>query len=244
MYLIKTEGIGTIRSHLEHPAFEDDGGISSDDGDANSEEEEEEDSASPAVDVFLPSPPVTRHQRMPLPTKFDNPLHPHSRVQLKPPPPDLILPMSPSTPTPAALTKTPVPSRPSAPGFIPKIFPRRYASAPPDPRSHSAPTTPNLDSPTTFSPSTPTPTLASHLRSTTGSTVPSVAPTSAKRRHFKRKWATRQKTDYNFSASNDILGIVLLEIQGATDLPRLKNSLSFCLPFALVAAVSHGNGLV
>ena len=38
-------------------------------------------------------------------------------------------------------------------------------------------------------------------------------------------------TDYNFSAtaSNDILGIVLLEIKGATDLPKLKNSESPCL---------------
>ncbi|KAG2141147.1 phosphatidylserine decarboxylase-domain-containing protein [Suillus bovinus] len=41
---------------------------------------------------------------------------------------------------------------------------------------------------------------------------------------FRTSWASK-KVDYNFSTSNsnDIVGIVMLEIQGATDLPRLKN---------------------
>ncbi|EIN06937.1 hypothetical protein PUNSTDRAFT_70671 [Punctularia strigosozonata HHB-11173 SS5] len=40
------------------------------------------------------------------------------------------------------------------------------------------------------------------------------------RRKGKR---TRAKGTYNFEAANDIVGIVTLDIQGATDLPRLKN---------------------
>ncbi|EGO24192.1 hypothetical protein SERLADRAFT_361384 [Serpula lacrymans var. lacrymans S7.9] len=39
---------------------------------------------------------------------------------------------------------------------------------------------------------------------------------------FRKSWGPK-KTDYNFSAGNDIVGIVMLEILGATDLPRLKN---------------------
>lgn len=46
--------------------------------------------------------------------------------------------------------------------------------------------------------------------------------TSKKR--FKRSWAMGKSADYNFSAANDIVGIVMLEIEGATDLPKLKNS--------------------
>ncbi|KIJ60324.1 hypothetical protein HYDPIDRAFT_177428 [Hydnomerulius pinastri MD-312] len=40
---------------------------------------------------------------------------------------------------------------------------------------------------------------------------------------FRKSWSTNKRVDYNFSAANDIVGIVMLEIQGATDLPRLKN---------------------
>ncbi|KZP19931.1 hypothetical protein FIBSPDRAFT_932533 [Athelia psychrophila] len=39
----------------------------------------------------------------------------------------------------------------------------------------------------------------------------------------QKKEGKEKKGDFNFSPENDILGIVMLEIQGATDLPRLKN---------------------
>ena len=35
-----------------------------------------------------------------------------------------------------------------------------------------------------------------------------------------------KEKNYNFNAANDIMGIVMLEIQGAHDLPKLKNSTS------------------
>ena len=42
---------------------------------------------------------------------------------------------------------------------------------------------------------------------------------------FRRSWSSQpKKKDYNFSTENDIQGIVMLEIQNAVDLPRLKNS--------------------
>jgi phosphatidylserine decarboxylase len=50
------------------------------------------------------------------------------------------------------------------------------------------------------------------------------AATTTTKQRFKRSWAVNKNADYNFSAENDIVGIVMLEIQGATDLPRLKNS--------------------
>lgn len=35
---------------------------------------------------------------------------------------------------------------------------------------------------------------------------------------------SKKKVDYSLGTQNDIVGIVMLEIQGADDLPRLKNS--------------------
>lgn len=47
----------------------------------------------------------------------------------------------------------------------------------------------------------------------------------AQKSKFRKSWVAKNK-DYNFSAANDIMGIVMLEIQGAKDLPKLKNSAS------------------
>ncbi|KAL6301148.1 phosphatidylserine decarboxylase-domain-containing protein [Sparassis latifolia] len=84
---------------------------------------------------------------------------------------------------------------------IPKIFPRRASGA----RS------PSVDWSMTGSSSpravTPTPTGT---------------PTPTQKTKFRRSWISKRK-DFNFSAANDILGIVMLEIQNARDLPRLKN---------------------
>ncbi|EEB93365.1 hypothetical protein MPER_07987, partial [Moniliophthora perniciosa FA553] len=43
-------------------------------------------------------------------------------------------------------------------------------------------------------------------------------------RRKERKERSRRKSEYSFGAQNDIVGIVMLEIQNASDLPRLKNS--------------------
>lgn len=71
-------------------------------------------------------------------------------------------------------------------------------------------------------PPSPIPPRFVHRRSASAGSVPTMSTTAKKR--FKRSWATGKNADYNFSAANDIVGIVMLEIQGATDLPKLKNS--------------------
>jgi hypothetical protein len=77
-----------------------------------------------------------------------------------------------------------------------------------------------------------------HERSSSGGC--GVTPAVEKRRKFRRSWfsqtpSTPQQTqggnrkkrgDYNFSTKNDIQGIVVLEILGATQLPKLKNGTS------------------
>jgi phosphatidylserine decarboxylase len=195
---------------LEGPAFHDDGGISSDDGEGNSEDEEDESATEGLLPISpLAFPDTTEQQQQP----------PLQLSQLKPPPPRLDLPASPSTPTPGALTKTPVPIKSGVPGFIPKIFPRRHPFAPSVEAKASPPTTPGAESFATLSPHTPTPTMATQQRSASLSPE----PTGVKKRPFKKKWSSK-KPDYNFSAENDIVGIVMLEIRGASDLPKLKNS--------------------
>jgi phosphatidylserine decarboxylase len=82
---------------------------------------------------------------------------------------------------------------------------------------------PGVDSLATLSPHTPTPTVVAQQRSASVSPEPTVE----KKRRFRRK---RQGPDYNFSAENDIVGIVMLEIRGASDLPKLKNCAFLWLP--------------
>lgn len=58
-----------------------------------------------------------------------------------------------------------------------------------------------------------------------------------KRKKMLRKSWGNKKVDFDFNinakAANDIVGIVMVEILGATDLPKLKNS-TFPFPFTLV----------
>jgi phosphatidylserine decarboxylase len=104
---------------------------------------------------------------------------------------------------------------------MPKIFPRRQVSTPSTENKPSV--TINLpDDESALTPSTPTPTLFSPPRAASASPE----PTGGKKRPFKKK-RSNKRSDYNFSAANDIVGIVMLEIKGATDLPRLKNSALF-----------------
>src|ERR1700691_3559892 len=53
----QTEGIDTFRSHQHGPEFEDDGGISSDEGEANSEDEDEEHNLPPLSKIQVPPRP-------------------------------------------------------------------------------------------------------------------------------------------------------------------------------------------
>lgn len=58
---------------------------------------------------------------------------------------------------------------------------------------------------------------------TTPSSTSSITPTAAKPKRPKlRGWSTK-RSDYSLGQQQDVVGIVMLEIQGAEDLPKLRN---------------------
>ncbi|PVF95541.1 hypothetical protein CPB86DRAFT_863907 [Serendipita vermifera] len=100
----------------------------------------------------------------------------------------------------------PAPELPTKPGFLPRLF--------------SGTRRPNLtpaqsyDDSTAQSSSAPTSRPASRSGATT--------PSKGKRPKFKRARGEKGSA-YNFGAEKDVLGIVMLEINKAEDLPKLKN---------------------
>ncbi|EPS93599.1 hypothetical protein FOMPIDRAFT_1055836 [Fomitopsis schrenkii] len=205
-----TEGIGTIRSNQIGPEFQDDG-LTSDEGDSS--DDEEDDSAQPEAGPSY-TPPLA-HLYVP-PPALDLTLEMPASPVLETP----TTPTAPGASTPPTV-KTPTPSRPGSTfKAIPRIFPRRSNSAKPQLESPQTPgASPSHASPP-HSPAVSTPGTG-----TTTPTVTSPRPGVASRAKFRKSWGggANKKTDYNFSAANDILGIVMLEIQTAADLPRLKN---------------------
>ncbi|RPD72321.1 hypothetical protein L226DRAFT_537138 [Lentinus tigrinus ALCF2SS1-7] len=206
-----TEGIGTIRSNQEGPQYEDDG-LSSDEGETNSEDEDEE-SPTPAARLSnLYIPPSSSGQGYAAePGSIEHPPTPPTET--------------PATPTPATVVKTPQAVKPLSPGFrIPTMFPKRHSTS----RSLS------VDSVTTVSTS---PTAGTSVTApTSGASTPAILPpaspvpapvrptSAAQKSRFRKSWGAGGKGKvFNFNAANDIMGIVLLEIQGAKDLPKLKN---------------------
>ncbi|KAG9314770.1 hypothetical protein JVU11DRAFT_3853 [Chiua virens] len=212
-----TEGIGTLRSHLSGPAFEDDGGISSDEDDNDSEDDDDDDIAAPQLSRLYIPPPVIRIDKSPgLPQET-------TPVTARPSP---------------AVGSTP-PVTPTSRSKLPKLFIRRpplstrpsYEGAPTPTPNATDTTVPSISiapPPATTTgrvspcpPSSPIPPHFGHRRSASAGSIPTMSTTSKKR--FKRSWAMSKSADFNFSAANDVVGIVMLEIQRATDLPRLKN---------------------
>lgn len=226
-----TEGIGTLRSHLTGPAYEDDGGISSDEEDDDAVEEGEDEDEDLSRLYLSPSllQDQTREDEEPETARptvapCDLPrLHLHcsptlSHVQPEEQEPETTpqLPPVPSTTpttTPPAMHSTTSASK----SRLPKLFPRR----------------PNLITTPSYDTNAP-PTDRLHRRSVSAGAIaplpspispgPSSAVYQTQKKIFRKSWSSK-KVDYNFSAanSNDIVGIVMLEIQGATDLPKLKN---------------------
>jgi len=186
--------MGTIRVNESGPAYEDDG-LSSDD-----ELESDADSPEPLAPVRL-SPP--------------------GHIDLPPaaPPVQLL--------TPSA---TPLPQSPSSPGFFPRLLTRKIGS-----RRNSADvaTLASIATAATTPPDaeTPTPTAGggdASVTPTQGSVTPtavvSAVPASKKRPKFQRGWSTNKKAEYSLLQQQDVVGIVMLEIQGAEDLPKIRNS--------------------
>ncbi|KIK43147.1 hypothetical protein CY34DRAFT_804151 [Suillus luteus UH-Slu-Lm8-n1] len=226
-----TEGIGTLRSHLTGPAYEDDGGISSDEEDDDAVEEGEDEDEDLSRLYLSPSrlQDQTREDEEPetaRPTvaRCDLPrLHLHcsptlSHVQPEEREPEITPQLPPVTSTTPTTTPPAMHSTTSASkSRLPKLFPRR----------------PNLITTPSYDTNTP-PTDRLHRRSVSAGAIaplpspispgPSSAVYQTQKKIFRKSWSSK-KVDYNFSAanSNDIVGIVMLEIQGATDLPKLKN---------------------
>lgn len=208
---MQTEGIGTLRSHMTGPEFEDDGGISSDEGENDSEDEREDDNLPPLAQLHIP--PTDSPTPQPESVQFIE--------QPQPQRPALQTQMTPTTPTLGSSVKTPISSKPGSPAInISKILRR------PTP-SRSASYDINGTTPNAAVPAPP----PMHQRTTS-----SGAPIKNK---FRRSWSSQpKKKDYNFSTENDIQGIVMLEIQNATDLPRLKNSEDITIILGLHSADS------
>jgi phosphatidylserine decarboxylase len=220
----QTEGIGTLRSHLTGPAFEDDGGISSDEDDNDSDDDDDDDIPLPQLSrLYIPPPMI--------------------HIDISPGP---VQDMTPGTarPSPVVELATHMPVTPTASSTsrskLPKLFIRRPPlSTRPSYEEAPTPTLLAVDvaipsilvapPPSTATgnvspvpPPSPIPSHFGHRRSASAGSVPTMSTTAKQR--LKRSWAMSKNAGYNFSAANDIVGIVMLEIQGATDLPRLKNS--------------------
>ncbi|EIW57117.1 uncharacterized protein TRAVEDRAFT_168718 [Trametes versicolor FP-101664 SS1] len=200
-----TEGIGTIRSNAEGPQYEDDG-LSSDEGETNSEDEAEDVLSGPGSHLSnLYIPPSQG-------ISSDGAL-------IQQPSPRQAAPETPVTPTPAAITKTPLASKPPSPGFsIPKMFPKRAST----PRSLSFDSTTANGALTASGSGTAVASPGTLSPSLSGGTTPQARPSAGQKSKFRKSWTAKAK-EFNFNAANDIVGIVMLEIQRAEDLPKLKN---------------------
>ena len=119
---------------------------------------------------------------------------------------------------PQPVIASPQPTKPpQSPSFLPRVF---------TPRLSRLTSQNNVPSTTTTDSATPAPvdSLTAKPRTLSQSPAGSRSGTPAnrvKRPRFKRN---KKGTDYSFSTDNDILGIVMLEIACAEDLPKLKNS--------------------
>jgi phosphatidylserine decarboxylase len=179
------------------PEFADDGGLSSDDEDDEDELDDDQEN-----EIFVDAPEQIES------VDSDG----TAKVKLSPPAPVL----EPETPTP--LSVVPTPTAPAAPQltmststsgkkFIPKMkFPKRLGS------KSSTASTPTS---TTASSPLPTPTLEA---------AAAIAATEAPVGEKKSRRKKTGKGGFQFEGTNDIVGIVMLEIQSAEDLPRLSNS--------------------
>ena len=107
------------------------------------------------------------------------------------------------TPSPTAASLPPTHHARSFLPSIPKILTRRpvrRTSAPPD--------------------SSPSP----QSQSSSSSRLSSVVTPTTRRKKIPGLWQGQKSGTFELDAENDIVGIVMLEIHSATDLPRLRNS--------------------
>lgn len=122
--------------------------------------------------------------------------------------------LTPVTATPPSVPPPAQPGRSFRPS-IPKILSRRSTQSP---ASSSTVIVAN------------TPSQSSSSRSSVATT------TGGKKKRLPGPWSGQKSGAFEFDADNDIVGIVMLEIHGASDLPRWRNSELF-LPFIIASAL-------
>ncbi|KAH9992210.1 phosphatidylserine decarboxylase-domain-containing protein [Russula compacta] len=116
-------------------------------------------------------------------------------------------------------------SRSSSPGLTPTPSPTTV-SLPPPHHARYFPSIPKILTRRAARPATTTPESTPSLQSQSSSSsrLSSVAtPTAGKRKMIPSPWQGQKNNTFELGADNDIMGIVMLEIHGATDLPRLRN---------------------
>ncbi|KAJ7472559.1 phosphatidylserine decarboxylase-domain-containing protein [Mycena latifolia] len=241
-----TEGVGTVRSHLAGPAFEDDGGLSSasssdsEDEESDSEGESESDNDDEAAEGIPEEPEISPSA---------------SRLQALYTPPEIsVVPGSPAgeaeadmsavggktptgpspltTPTPSHTGTVPTPSedKKSKPSFIALPLPRKFLS-------RSRPTTPGeAGKDKEVKEKERKRFRRSWSGAGSGAATPLEEGKGKEKEKEKEKGGNRKRPKpqrtYSLGAevgaggtdrANDIVGIVMLEIASAVDLPRLKN---------------------
>ncbi|KAF8957740.1 phosphatidylserine decarboxylase-domain-containing protein [Flammula alnicola] len=234
-----TEGVGTIRSNQIGGAhYQDDGGLSSDPDDSDDEAEFVD--ASLHTTLFRPLPPPSSAD-----TDRTQPVVGQAPPQPRPPfnlPELKILPSSPATPTPGNLpTAMPTEDTPRASASF--SVPTPQSSRFPKKIRPQVLGVDQLDGGTFVARAARGNLVPPNVQS-----AAEKRSASRDRKKFGRSWSTgtvspsgssgsetgtvgisslgagrRRKSDFEFKGANDIVGIVMLEIQGADDLPRLAN---------------------
>ncbi|KAJ7634872.1 phosphatidylserine decarboxylase-domain-containing protein [Roridomyces roridus] len=269
-----TEGVGTLRSHLSHPDFLDDGGLSSASSSGTESDDEDLDDIDSEDDESYELVEDTNSlRRSPDPSYTAETVPPSvSRLQaLYGPPPDIgVTPGTPvsellgvKTPTGPSPLTTPTPSSsgtavPSAPFALPANGPEKSpVDKKPKPsfialplptkfmKSRSRPTTPkevthkesndkDAGKKKRFRKSWNGAATITPLEEVGGASTPTGVKGKEKEvvKDQKSKPRRRPKPQRAFSLGadagaasheDDIVGIVMLEIEGAVDLPRLRN---------------------
>ncbi|KAH8092634.1 phosphatidylserine decarboxylase-domain-containing protein [Cristinia sonorae] len=229
-----TEGIGTIRSHQTGPQFEDDG-LSSDE-----ESDDDDDDLPPGSHslskIFVPpkhSTSATTEYSTPsyisdiqqtqpiIVSQSPSPMTTPTTTHLQPPVPPSMSTTSSSQTITNVQAPQPQPARSSSGFSISKILPRRPGST----RSSSVDSTMMASTLTQSSSGAPTLSTPPTSAPGSGANTPVTPRPPTKSSKFRKSWVGgSKKAGYNFSAtSNDIVGIVMLEIVRANDLPKLKN---------------------
>jgi len=204
-----TAGIGTIRSAMGGPEFEDDGFSSDEDG-----EESDADYAGPhpgqepgaggrAKPARTLSLGLKQHAQEPLAPQHQPPPGSPNELEIRTPMPTDGFPGPEKTPT---ALKPPSPGG----GRFPKLLKRPTLPAMLSSRSVSS-SAQQQHPPNAVAPS---PSI--------GGSSPELSGEQPARRKGKFRRGTREN-GYQFNAENDIVGIVMIEILSAKDLPRLRN---------------------